>query len=189
MKKRFSSIKDSKDVKRGSYYLRSKSKKAETVKLDANPRRNSQRVNDRYSSTKNIKIEAVDANNNKDNNNNNIKSVNIPTKNTSQSHIVITSVDVDYTKLLEEDKKKLEEIKEQITLKKKKLEEKKKELNEIKEKNDKMKQTIYEKNKKLDKIKADKLKYENLNNDITTKINEVTRQIEERRQGQITQLR
>ena len=189
MKKRFSSIKDSKDVKRGSYYLRSKSKKAETVKLDANPRRNSQRVNDRYSSTKNIKIEAVDANNNKDNNNNNIKSVNIPTKNISQSHIVITSVDIDYTKLLEEDKKKLEEIKEQITLKKKKLEEKKKELNELKEKNDKMKQTIYEKNKKLDKIKADKLKYENLNNDITTKINEVTRQIEERRQGQITQLR
>ena len=193
MKKRFSSIKDSKDVKRGSYYLRNKSKKAETIKLEANPRRNSQRVNDRYSSTKNIKIEAVDANNNKDNNNNNIKSVNIPTKNTSQSHIVITSVDVDYTKLLEEDKKKLEEIKEQITLKKKKLEEKKKELNEIKEKNDKMKQTIYEKNKKLDKIKADKLKYENLNNDlnndITTKINEVTRQIEERRQGQITQLR
>ena len=175
MKKRFSSIKDSKDVKRTSYYLRSKSKKADTVKVNANPLRNSQRVNNRYSSTKSIKIEAVDANNNKDNNNNNIKSTNIPTKNTSQSHIVITSVDVDYTKLLEEDKKKLEE--------------KKKELNELKEKNDKMKQTIYEKNKKLDKIKADKLKYENLNNDITTKINEVTRQIEERRQGQITQLR
>ena len=139
MKKRLSSIKDSKDVKRTSYYLRSKSKKADTVKVNANPLRNSQRVNNRYSSTKSIKIEAVDANNNKDNNNNNIKSTNIPTKNTSQSHIVITSVDVDYTKLLEEDKKKLEEMKEQIMLKKKKLEEKKKELNELKEKNDKMK--------------------------------------------------
>ena len=53
-------------------------------------------------------------------------------KNISQNHITITSVEIDYTKLLEEDKKKLEEIKEQILIKKKKLEENKKELNEIK---------------------------------------------------------
>ena len=174
MKKKLNSIKDSQDVKRNSYYLRSKSKKAETIKVNANPLKNSQRLNNRYSSTKSIKIEAVDSNKNV---NNNIKSTNIPTKNSSQSHIVITSVDVDYSKLLEEDKKKLEEIKEQITLKKKKLEENKKVLNEMKEKNDKMKQTIYEKNKQLDRIKTEKIKYQNLNNEIISKINEVSQDI------------
>lgn len=186
MKKKLNSIKDSQDVKRNSYYLRSKSKKAETIKVNANPLRNSQRINNRYSSTKSIKIEAVDSNKNV---NNNIKSTNIPTKNSSQSHIVITSVDVDYSKLLEEDKKKLEEIKEQITLKKKKLEENKKVLNEMKEKNDKMKQTIYEKNKQLDRIKTEKIKYQNLNNEIISKINEVSQDIAQQRQRQLLLLR
>ena len=186
MKKKLNSIKDSQDVKRNSYYLRSKSKKAETIKVNANPLKNSQRLNNRYSSTKSIKIEAVDSNKNV---NNNIKSTNIPTKNSSQSHIVITSVDVDYSKLLEEDKKKLEEIKEQITLKKKKLEENKKVLNEMKEKNDKMKQTIYEKNKQLDRIKTEKIKYQNLNNEIISKINEVSQDIAQQRQRQLLLLR
>ena len=49
MRKRFSSIKDSNDSKRTSYYLRSKSKKADTVKIASNPMRNSQRMNNRYS--------------------------------------------------------------------------------------------------------------------------------------------
>jgi E3 ubiquitin-protein ligase BIG BROTHER-like protein len=151
--------------------------------------RNSQKLNTRYSSNKNIKIDAENANNKNNNINNNIKSTNLPAKNLSQSHVVITSVDVDYTKLLEEDKKKLEEIKDQIAIKKKKLEDKKKELNEIKEKNDKMKQTIYEKNKQLDRIKTEKVKYENLNNGIIAKINEVTQAIEEQRQRQIALLR
>ena len=189
MKKKLPSIKESKDVKRSSYYLRSKSKKSETIKISANPVKNSTRANNRYGSTKNIKIEAIDANNSK--NNINTKSTNIPIKNVSQSqeHIVITSIPVDYTKLLEEDRKKLDEIKDQIALKKKKLEENKKVLNEIKEKNDKMKQVIYEKNKQLEKIKTEKTKYENLNNGIVTKINEVTQAIEEQRQRQILLLR
>ena len=147
--------------------------------------RNSQRMNNRYSSSKKIKIEAVDSNKI----NNNTKSTNIQTKNSSQSHIVITSVEIDYTKLLDEDKKKLEEIKDQIMLKKKKLEKKKKALNEIKEKNDKMKQVLYEKNKQLEKIRKEKAKYEELNNGIITKINEVAQAIEEQRQRQLLNLR
>ena len=103
MKKRLSSIKEQPDNKRSSYYLRSKSKKADTVKIASNPMRNSQRMNNRYSSSKKIKIEAVDSNKINDN----IKSTNIPAKNTSQNHITITSVEIDYTKLLDEDKKKL----------------------------------------------------------------------------------
>ena len=192
MRKRLSSIKDqkdtkeTKDAKRSSYYLRSKSKKAETIKITANPMRNSQRMNNRYSSSKKIKIEAVDANNI---NNNNIKSTNIPVKNISQNHITITSVEIDYTKLLEEDKKKLEEIKEQILIKKKKLEENKKELNEIKEKNDKMKQVLYDKNKQLERIRTEKAKYEELNNGIIAKINEVAQAIEAQRERQIAHLR
>ena len=185
MRKRLSSIKDQNENKKSSFYLRSKSKKADTVKIASNPMRNSQRMNNRYSSSKKIKIEAVDSGKN----NNNIKSTNIPARNTSQSHITITSVDIDYTKLLDEDKKKLEEIKEQIALKKKKLEENKKELNEIKEKNDKMKQDLYEKNRHLEKIRAEKAKYEELNNGIITKINEVAQAIEEQRQRQLLNLR
>jgi len=185
MKKRLSSIKDQNENKKSSFYLRSKSKKADTVKIAANPMRNSQRMNNRYSSSKKIKIEAVDSGKI----NNNVKSTNIPAKNTSQSHITITSVDIDYAKLLDEDKKKLEEIKEQIALKKKKLEENKKELNEIKEKNDKMKQDLYEKNRHLEKIRAEKAKYEELNNGIITKINEVAQAIEEQRQRQLLNLR
>ena len=184
MKKRLSSIKDQNENKKSSFYLRSKSKKADTVKIAANPMRNSQKMNNRYSSSKKIKIEAVDSGKI----NNNVKSTNIPAKNTSQSHITITSVDIDYAKLLDEDKKKLEEIKEQIALKKKKLEENKKELNEIKEKNDKMKQDLYEKNRHLEKIRAEKAKYEELNNGIITKINEVAQAIEEQRQRQLLNL-
>ena len=185
MKKRLSSIKEQPDNKRSSYYLRSKSKKTDTVKIASNPMRNSQRMNNRYSSSKKIKIEAVDSNKINDN----IKSTNIPAKNTSQNHITITSVEIDYAKLLDEDKKKLDEIKEQIMLKKKKLEENKKALNEIKEKNDKMKQVLYEKNKQLEKIRIEKAKYEELNNGIVTKINEVAQAIEEQRQRQLLNLR
>ena len=51
------------------------------------------------------------------------------------------------------------------------------------------KQTIYEKNKQLDRIKTEKTKYENLNNGIIAKINEVTQAIEEQRQRQVALLR
>ena len=132
MKKRLSSIKEQPDNKRSSYYLRSKSKKADTVKIAANPMRNSQKMNSRYSSSKKIKIEAVDSNKI----NNNIKSTNIPVKNTSQNHIVITSVEIDYTKLLGEEKQKNEINKEKLDEEEKKEEKKDEEKKDDNKKDD-----------------------------------------------------
>ena len=176
-KKRLSSIKEKSKAQKPTYYFRSKSKKSETIKINANPLRNSTKLNTRYESSKNIKIEAIDSNQNPT-----AKSTNINPKNSTQSHITINNTPaIDYTKLLEEDKKKLEQIKDQIALKKEKLELNKKNLNEIKEKNDKFKQKLYEKKKALDKIKEEKIKYENMNNELMTKINEVTQAIEAQR--------
>ena len=176
MKKRLNSIKETTKTKKPTYNYRSKSKKSETMKLNANPLRNSTKLNTRYDTSKNIKIEAIDSNQNP-----NAKSTSISQKNVSQSHILIDCTSIDYNKLLEEDKKKLELIKDQIALKKQKLEENKKNLNEIKEKNDKFKQKLYEKKKALDKIKEEKIKYQNLNNELMNKINEVTQIIEAQR--------
>ena len=52
-----------------------------------------------------------------------------------------------------------------------------------------MKQTIYEKNKQLDRIKTEKIKYQNLNNEIISKINEVSQDIAQQRQRQLLLLR
>ena len=49
-----------------------------------------------------------------------------------------------------------------------------------------MKDNIYQKNKELEKIKKEKANYETLNNNITTKINELTHTIEEMKR--ITQM-
>ena len=103
----------------------------------------------------------------------------------SSNHLVISSIDVNYSKLVEEDQKRIDELKEKIVNQKLLLDKNKKELNEIKENNDKMKDNIYQKNKELDKIKKEKKNYENLNNNITRKIEEITHTIEEQRQRQI----
>ena len=168
MKKKLSS---SIDTKKNSINLKNKSI------------RSSQKYNSRYS---NSKINQNDTNN-KNNNLRNSSSKNVKT--TSSSHLVITSIDVNYSKLIEEDQKKLDEIKDKLVRQKQLLEERKKELNEIKEKNEKLKDNIYQKNKELEKIKAEKKNYENLNNNITSKINEITQTIEEQRQRQLNSLR
>ena len=168
MKKKLSS---SIDTKKNSINLKNKSI------------RSSQKYNSRYS---NSKINQSDTNN-KNNNLRNSSSKNVKT--TSSSHLVITSIDVNYSKLIEEDQKKLDEIKDKLVRQKQLLEERKKELNEIKEKNEKLKDNIYQKNKELEKIKAEKKNYENLNNNITSKINEITQTIEEQRQRQLNSLR
>ena len=178
MQKKLGLMRDLSKPKKPTYFnFRSKSKKSETIKINANPLRNSSKMNTRYDSSKNIKIEAIDSNQNS-----NAKSTNVNPKNLTQSqHMIINSTSIDYNKLLEEDRKQLELIKDKIALKKQKLEEKKKTLNEIKENNDKFKQKLYDKKKALDKIKEEKIKYENLNNELMNKINEVTQTIEAHR--------
>ena len=66
---------------------------------------------------------------------------------TSSSHLVITSIDVNYAKLIEEDQKKIDELKEKIVQQKKIKEDNLKEINAIKESNDDMKNKIYQRNK------------------------------------------
>ena len=126
---------------------------------------NDQNINLRNSSNKNIKSTA------------------------SKNHLVIQSIDVNYSKMVEDDQKKMDEIKEKIVKQKKILEDRKKELNEIKERNEQMKNNIYQKSKELEKIKAEKRNFENLNANLTTKINEITQTIEEQRQRQVNLLR
>ena len=184
MKKKLNSI----DSKKNTSIYRSRSKKNETTRVNVvNPLRNSnQKINSRYSSNKNQQNELNSSNKNIILRNSSNKQV----KNSSNNnHLVITSIDVNYSKLVEEDQKKIDEIKDKIVAQKKILEDNKKELNEIKEKNDKMKDNIYQKNKELEKIKKEKKDYEKLNNDITAKINEITHTIEEQRQRQINLLR
>ena len=173
--------------------LRSKSKKLETNRTNViNPIRNKNQLgNSRYNFSKNNENNQNDLANSKSNNNNNLG--NSSTKHvkniSSSSHLVIKSVDVNYSKLIDEDQKKIDELKDQLVRQRKFLEDNKKECNEIKEKNDKMKDNIYQKNKELEKIKTEKKKYETLNNNITTKINEITQTIEEQRQRQTNLLR
>ena len=183
MKKKLGSI----DANKNSSIYRSRSKKNESTRVNVvNPLRNSnQKTNSRYISNINQQNEIITKKNTNLRN-----SSNKPIKNnSSNNHLVIKSIDVNYSKLVEEDQKKIDEIKDKIVRQKKILEDNKKELNEIKEKNEKMKDNIYQKNKELEKIKKEKKEYEKLNNDITAKINEITHTIEEQRQRQINLLR
>ena len=174
------------DPKKNSSIYRSRSKKTETTRVNVvNPLRNSnQKTNSRYVIPKNQQNELATSSKNTNLQNSSSKQIKL----NSSNHLVISSIDVDYSKLVEEDKKKIEELKEKIVNQKLILDKNKKELNEIKEKNDKMKDNIYQKNKELDKIKAEKRNYEDLNNNITRKITEITRTIEEQRQRQVNLL-
>ena len=165
------------DTKKITYILRSKSKKNDSSGL--NPLKLApNKYNSRYSSIKNEQKQ--NENNNSFVKNSSIKNTSSKQiKNTSSSHLVITSIDVNYTKLVEEDKKKIEELKEKIVQQKKIMEDTKKELNELKENNDKIKNNIYDKNKELEKLKTEKQNIKNLNDEMTAKINEITRTIEE----------
>jgi hypothetical protein len=169
--------------------LRSKSKKNETTGPNVlNPLRLSSKKNNlRYSSIKNSQNE----NNNSSIKNSSSKNVSSKqVKNTSSSsHLVITSIDVNYGKLIEEDQKKIDELKEKIVQQKKMKEDNLKEINEIKESNEDMKNKIYQRNKELEKIKAEKQNIKNLNVEITNKINVITQTIEEHRQRQQNALR
>ena len=170
--------------------VQNKSKKIETTRANIiNPTRNRNQLgNSRYNFSKNNENNQNDLINSK-NNTNLRNSSTKQEKNISSSHLVITSVDVNYSKLLEEEQKKIDELKDKIIRQKKLLEDNKKECNEIKEKNDKMKDNIYQKNKELGKIKEEQKKYETLNNNIVSKINEITQTIEEQRQRQTNLLR
>lgn len=171
------------DSKKNTSIYQSQHKKNETNRINIlNPLKNStQKLNSRYNSSKK---QQNDQNTNLRNSpNKQIKST------TSKNHLVIKSIDVNYSKMVEEDQKKIDEIKEKIVKQQKLLEDRKKELNEIKERNEQMKNNIFQKNKELEKIKAEKRNYENLNTNLTTKINEITQTIEEQRQRQVNLLR
>ena len=174
------------DPKKNSSIYRSRSKKTETTRVNVvNPLRNSNQIsNSRYKISKNQQNELATSSKNVNSGISSSKQVKV----NSSTHVVISSIDVDYSKLVEEDQKRIDELKEKLVNQKLLLEKNKKELNEIKEKNDKMKDNIYQKNKELDKIKAEKRNYENLNNNITQKITEITQTIQEQRQRQINML-
>ena len=184
MKRKLGSI----DANKNSSIYRSRSKKNETTRVNAvNPLRNSnQKSNSRYP----IKNQQNDLNSsNKNTILRNSSNKQVKNNSNSNNHLVITSIDVNYSKLVEEDQKKIDELKDKIVNQKIMLEDNRKELNEIKEKNEKMKDNILQKNKELEKRKKEKNEYEKLNNDITAKINEITHTIEEQRQRQINLLR
>ena len=174
------------DPKKNSSIYRSRSKKTETTRINVvNPLRNYNQIsNSRYKISKNQQNELATSSKNVNSGISSSKQVKV----NSSTHVVISSIDVDYSKLVEEDQKRIDELKEKLVNQKLLLEKNKKELNEIKEKNDKMKDNIYQKNKELDKIKAEKRNYENLNNNITQKITEITQTIQEQRQRQINML-
>ena len=184
MKRKLGSI----DANKNSSIYRSRSKKNETTRVNVvNPLRNSnQKSNSRYP----IKNQQNDLNSsNKNTILRNSSNKQVKNNSNSNNHLVITSIDVNYSKLVEEDQKKIDELKDKIVNQKIMLEDNRKELNEIKEKNEKMKDNILQKNKELEKIKKEKANYETLNNNITTKINELTHTIEEQRQRQTNILR
>jgi E3 ubiquitin-protein ligase BIG BROTHER-like protein len=185
MKKKYNNN-NSIDPKKNSSIHRSRSKKTETTRVNVvNPLRNSNQIsNSRYKISKNQQNELATSSKNVNSGISSSKQVKV----NSSTHVVISSIDVDYSKLVEEDQKRIDELKEKLVNQKLLLEKNKKELNEIKEKNDKMKDNIYQKNKELDKIKAEKRNYENLNNNITQKITEITQTIQEQRQRQINML-
>ena len=184
MKKKY--LLNSVDSKKNNPNLRSKSKKNEPNAInEINSLKNtSQKNNSRYDSIKNS-YNQINENNTSNKNINLRNSSSKQVKNPSSNHLVITSVDVNYSKLKEEDQKKINELKDRLVRQRQILEDNKKEINEIKENNDKMKENILRENKKLEKIKEEKQKYINLNNEITTKINDIRQTIEEHRQRQL----
>ena len=114
MRKKLSS---SIDTKKNTINLRNKSKKAEPVVVNPLLKSTNQKNNSRYGNSKNTQNETT----NKNNNLRNSSSKQIKTN--SSTHLVITSVDVNYSKLVEEDQKKLDEIKEKLVRQKQLLEE------------------------------------------------------------------
>lgn len=172
--------KDKFDPKKSYLNYRSSSKK--------NTELNNNMINRKASNQKNnTRYESLKSNQNQQNDNLRNSSNKYIKINTS-SKIVITSVNKEanenYSKLIEEDKKKIDELKDKLITQKKLLEDRKKELNEIKEKNEKMKENIYRKNKELEKIKKEKAEYASLNENLNNKINEITQVIDQQRERQ-----
>ena len=112
-------------------------------------------------------------------------------KNKNESPKVLTSLNANtnYSRLVEEDNKKIEELNEKIAKQKKLLEEKKKGISMTKKRNDEISRNINQKQKELEKIKKENKNYQNLNKDLITKINEVTQYIEDERQRQVNAVR
>jgi len=180
MKRSTKFSKDKFDPKKSYLNYRSSSKK--------NTELNNNIINRKASNQKNnTRYESLKSNQNQQNDNLRNSSNKYIKINTS-SKIVITSVNKEanenYSKLIEEDKKKIDELKDKLITQKKLLEDRKKELNEIKEKNEKMKENIYRKNKELEKIKKEKAEYASLNENLNNKINEITQVIDQQRERQ-----
>ena len=176
MKRSTKFSKDKVDPKKSYINYRSSSKKNTEI---INRKSSNQKNNTRYES---LKSSQNQQNDNLRNSSNKYIKIN------SSSKIVITSVNKEtnenYSKLIEEDKKKIDELKDKLISQKKLLEDRKKELNEIKEKNEKMKDNIYRKNKELEKIKKEKAEYGALNENLNNKINEITQVIDQQRERQ-----
>ena len=180
MKRSTKFSKDKIDPKKSYMNYRSSSKKNTEINNNMNNRKvSNQRNNTRYES---LKSSQNQQNDNLRNSSNKYIKIN------SSSKIVITSVNKEtnenYSKLIEEEKKKIDELKDKLVRQKKLLEDRKKELNEIKEKNEKMKENIYRKNKELEKIKKEKAEYGALNENLNNKINEITQVIDQQRERQ-----
>ena len=180
MKRSTKFSKDKIDPKKSYMNYRSSSKKNTEINNNMiNRKASNQKNNTRYES---LKSNQNQQNDNLRNSSNKYIKIN------SSSKIVITSVNKEtnenYSKLIEEDKKKIDELKDKLVRQKKLLEDRKKELNEIKEKNEKMKENIYRKNKELEKIKKEKAEYGALNENLNNKINEITQVIDQQRERQ-----
>ena len=184
MKRKIINSKDTSDTKKNSSTHLTKSKKADSNKvMTSSIKKSTQTHNSKYGTTKNNYQSDSNSKTNITN------SSNKKVKNNSSNHMAIESININYSKLVEDDQKKIDDIKGKLVIQNKLLEEKKKELNKIKLENEKLKDNVYRKNKELEKVKKDKTEYETLNNNMNTKINEITQTIEEQRQRQINLLR
>ena len=184
MKRKIINSKDTSDTKKNSSTHLTKSKKTDSNKvMTSSIKKSTQAHNSKYITTKNNYQSDSNSKTNITN------SSNKKVKNNSSNHMAIESININYSKLVEDDQKKIDDIKGKLVIQNKLLEEKKKELNKIKLENEKLKDNVYRKNKELEKVKKDKTEYETLNNNMNTKINEITQTIEEQRQRQINLLR
>ena len=104
----------------------------------------------------------------------------LPSISTS-GHIVITSINLDYDKLIKEDENKMKELKKKIEEQKSNLEKNKKLLLEKKNKNDIIKENIKKNKIKFQQIKSNQETYKKLNENISTKITELKKSLEEQR--------
>lgn len=139
-----------------------------------NPIRNGSNINPKYQS--------IEEQNNFSRNSSKIK-------NDSPQVLTSLNANTNYSRLIEEDDKKIEELNEKIAKQKKLLEEKKKGINMTKKRNDEISRNINQKQKELEKIKNENKNYQNLNKDLIKKINEVTQYIEDERQRQVNAVR